>query len=334
MAIKKEVIIGVVGLAILGATIFAFHYLKQTNLFSRNLIITARFLDLEFIKKGDIVLMKGMECGRVSDIYQKDGQLFLDMDIDPNTKVPPTAKAVISELSLLGGRTVSIVYSGSCSNNCLKTGAIIPGEINNMKTQVAAFALPILEKIGGFADTLMTPNGMKKILDKAGASMKSLSISTQNFENKMQGMNKTLPGTVKNFKDLTAMLISAEANQEDATAKQLLALSGQVKKLSTMSQADIEKMTKILYTANSQTKNLPAQIAKGQKALDKADKMLDSLNLKLAGLEKGKPGMIPKLLYDKPFKDTLLMKIDTVSAKIKDIRENPQNNITLRKKKK
>lgn len=334
MSIKNEVKVGFIGLVVLFGSIFLFNYLKQRNLFSRNLIITARFLDLEFIKKGDPVLIKGRKYGRVSDVYQKNGELLVDMDIDPNAKVPPTAKAVIAELSMLGGRTVSITYSGTCSSNCLKTGAVIPGEIGNLKTQVANFAVPILEKIGGFADTLIAPEGLKRILGQAQASMHNLANSTQNFENKMQGMVKTLPTSVKNFKDLTTMLVETDKNQDDATAKQILALAGQVKKLSSMSQSDIEKMTKVLYTAKDQLKGLPNQVEKGKKAIDKANKTIDSLNLKLAGFNEGASGTVPKLLYDGAYKDTLQAKIKTANQKIQNIREHPEENLTLKKKKK
>ncbi|BDS13239.1 MlaD family protein [Aureispira anguillae] len=337
MNISKEAKVGFIGLVVLFSTLFLFNYLNRKNVFSTNLIIIAEFDDIEFLKKGNLVLIKGREYGRVAAIYKKEGRLLVDMDIDPSTQIPPNAKAVISEASLLGGRTVSIVYEGACTNNCLQSGAIIPGEISNMATQVAAVAEPILKSFGKIADTLMGPNGMEAMLAKAYASAAGLAKTTKGFEGKMRGMNRTLPSTIKNFKELTASLLKDGTMETMANSSEsnemALALDSLVNNLSSLSQDDIDAMTKILYTLNEQAKTFPEKVNQGKAMLKKADKGLDKLSQKIAPYQEGASGTIPKLLYDADYKDSLNHKIQNVAQKIRDIREHPEENVTLRKKK-
>lgn len=334
MKISKEVRVGFIGFVVLFTTLFTFNYLNRANVFSRNLIIKAKFKDLEFLKKGNPVYIKGKQYGKVVAIYKEGDALWADLDIDPFTKIPRNAQAVITELSLLGGRMVTINYTGTCEGNCLVNGDIIPGEVVNMKSQVAAAAEPILESFGKVADSLMGPNGMDRMIAKAYASAASLAKTTKGFGNKMKGMNRTLPVTIKSFRDLTASLLEGSVNPSDvaSTREMAMALDSLLGNLSSLTQEDIDAMTKILYTLGDQVENMPKTVQKAEGMLAKADKTLDSLNLKIAPYQKGASGMIPKLLYNGDYKDSLNSSIQNASEKLRDIRENPQNNLSLKKK--
>lgn len=329
MKISKEVRIGFIGFVVLFATLFTFNYLNRANVFSRNLIIKAKFNDLEFLKKGDPIYLKGKECGKVVAIYKEGDILWTDLDIAPATRIPRNAKAVITEFSLLGGRMVTINFTGVCEGDCLESGAIIPGEVVNMKSQVTAMAEPILKSFGAIADTLMGPDGINKMIENAYASAASLAKTTKGFEHKMRGMNKTLPGTIKSFKELTASLL--DGTEATSSREMAMALDSMVNNLSSLSQKDIEEMTKILYTLGDQAKEMPKMIKKAEGMLANADKTLDSLNLKIAPYQKGASGMVPKLLYDEAYKDSINASIQNGSEKLRAIRKNPEENLSLTK---
>ncbi len=335
MVISKEAKVGFIGVAVLLAFLVIFNHLKKHNAFSTNLIITARFDDIEFLKKGDLVLIKGREYGRVSAIYMVDGERRVDMDIETIARIPPNATAYITELSLLGGRTINITYTGACTDDCLQSGAIIPGTVNCLKDQAAAFAGPMLKKFGTFADTLMGPNGMENMLAAAYTAASGLSKSTKNFENKMRGMSQTLPGSIKGFRDMTDNFLAGNGSTAETVTgdeKTQLALDSLLKNISSLTQKDIEEMTKILYTLGEQSKKLPEKIEQGKKALAKADAGLEKLSTKVAAFQPGAKGTIPKLLYDGDFKDSLSYKIQNVSQKLQDIRRHPEENLSLKKK--
>lgn len=333
MKISKEVRIGFIGFVVLFATLFTFNYLNRANIFSRNLIIKAKFNDLEFLKKGDPVYLRGKQYGTVVTIYKEGDILWVDLDIDPATKIPRNAKAVITEFSLLGGRMVTINSTGVCEGDCLQSGDIISGEVVNMQSQVTAMAEPILKKFGAIADTLMGPNGVNRMIEKAYASAASLAKTTKGFEHKMRGMNKTLPGTIKSFKELTASLLDGNVNTSEVSSSRemAMALDSMVNNLSSLSQKDIEEMTKILYTLGDQAKGMPKMIEKAEGMLANADKTLDSLNLKMAPYQKGASGMVPKLLYDEAYKDSISASVQNGSEKLRAIRKNPEENLSLTK---
>jgi len=330
---SKEVRIGFIGFVVLFASLFTFNYLNRSNAFSRNLTIKAKFNDLEFLKKGDPVYLKGKQYGTVVVIYKEGDILWVDLDIKPATKIPRNAKAVITEFSLLGGRMVTINFTGVCEGDCLKNGDIIPGEVVNMKSQVTAMAEPILKSFGEIADSLMGPNGVNRMIEKAYASAASLAKTTKGFEHNMRGLNRTLPATIKSFKDLTASLLEGEVKTSEVTStrEMAMALDSLLDNLSSLSQKDIDEMTKILYTLGDQAKAMPKIIQKAEGMLANADKTLDSLNLKIAPYQKGALGMVPKLLYDEGCKDSLNASIQNASEKLSDIRKNPEKNLSLKK---
>ena len=330
---SKEVRIGFIGFIVLFATLFTLNYLNRANVFSRNLIIKAKFNDLEFLKKGDPVYLKGKQYGTVVFIYKEGDILWADLDIAPETKIPRDAKAVITELSMLGGRMVTINYTGACEGDCLKSGDIIPGEVINMKSQVTAMAGPILKSFGEMADTLMGPDGVNRMIEKAYASAAGLAKTTKGFEHKMRGMNKTLPVTIKNFKDLTTSLLEGSVGASDVTSSRemAMAMDSLLDNLSSLSQEDIDAMTEILYTLGDQAKEMPKMIEKAENLLANADKTLDSLNLQLAPYQKGASGMVPKLLYDEDYRDSLNASIQNGSEKLRTIRMHPEQNLSLKK---
>jgi phospholipid/cholesterol/gamma-HCH transport system substrate-binding protein len=333
LKISKEVRIGVIGLIILFTTLFTFNYLNRSNIFSRNLIIKVKFKELEFLKKGDPVYIKGKEYGKVVAIYKEGDILWTDLDINPMTKMPRNTKAVITELSLMGGRMITLNFTGTCEGDCLKNGDVISGEVMNMKMQVAAAATPILESFGKVADSLMGPNGIDGMIAKAYASAASLAKTTKGLEGKMRGMNKTMPGTIKSFKDLTAGLLKGDvdASEITATREMAMALDSLLDNLSSLTQEDIDGMTELLYILKEQAEAMPETVRKAEKMLVKADDILDSLNLKIASYQEGASGMIPKLLYDGAYKDSLSSSIQNGSEKLRDIREYPERNLSLKK---
>ena len=145
------------------------------------MLITAKFNNIEFLKKGNLVLLKGRPIGYVVAVYKTQESLMVDMDIEGDTKIASDATAVIAELSLMGGRTISINFEKECEQDCLQSGAVIPGTVYTMKEQVEAAAGPMLEKVGRVIDTLTSPSGIDAMLQQAQESVKGLATTTDGF---------------------------------------------------------------------------------------------------------------------------------------------------------
>ncbi len=335
LGISKEAKIGIIGFIVLGAVLFTFNFLNRKNVFSTNLIITAEFKKLDYIKKGELVLIKGREAGRVVAIYKDGDRLLVDLDIEPTTRVPKTAKAVISELSMLGGRTISLVFDAPCTNNCLESGAVVPGSVYTLKEQVEAGAGPILKSFGKLADSLTGPNGMDQMLENAYASLHSLQKTTSKTNSQFRGLQRSLPGNVRNFRELTAALLGATPNGTElaesmaSNREMALALDSLVHNLSNLDQAAMDSMTQILYTAYEAAGKVPEQLEGVKANIAKADTVLDGLELSLAPYQRGQKGMVPKLLYSQAFRDSTQQSIKDLSEQIKGIRETPEQYLSF-----
>ncbi len=338
MEITKEAKIGILGFVVFVTILFVFNYLNRQNVFSRNLIITASFEDINFIKKGEKVLIKGREYGTVVAIYKEGDALLVDLDIEPGTQIPKTATAVISELSLMGGHTVSIVYEKACQSDCLATGDVIPGTVYTMKEQVAEGAEPILRKISDLADTIAGPNGMDKVLNGAYNSLNRLKKSTDKTNRQLRGMKSSLPTSVKNFKELTTTLLQATPNRSATIANNVasnqemaVALNTMLNNISSLTQADIDSMTQVLYSAYEMAEKVPEQLGKVKTGVKSADKTLDKIAVGLQPYQRGSKGTVAKLLYDEAFKDSTQQSARDVAKQAKDIREHPEKYLSLKK---
>jgi phospholipid/cholesterol/gamma-HCH transport system substrate-binding protein len=336
--ISKEVKIGFVGLLLVFSVLFVFNFLKQNNYFSTNMLITAKFSNIEFLKKGSLVLMKGRPIGFVVAVYKTEEGLFVDLDIEGDTKIPLDATALIAELSLMGGRTVSINFEKECQQNCLESGAVIPGTVYTMKEQVEESVGPILQKVGQAIDSLTGSSGIDAMLQSAQESARGLAQTTEDLNLKMRQMSRSLPSSISRFRSVTAGMLSADQLKnkvQDALSNQqaLAAFDTIVQNISSLTQEDIEAMTKMLYAAAEQLDKLPGYLVSSNKMLAKADTLLTGFKAKTAAFQVGSKGMPAKLLYQKEFKDSLNSSILKVSESLLGIRNQPQNYLSLKKKK-
>lgn len=325
LKVSNEARIGIIGFITLAVVLFAFNYLNRRNVFSRNLIITARFDALNFIHENDAVFVKGRQVGKVVAIYIEDGSYKVDMDIDPYARIPKTATAEITELSVMGGQMVNIHHQGVCTNNCLVSGDEIEGTVSSLQERIAAQAKPILDKVGSFADSLMGPNGMDQTFANAYASLNSLKKNTQRLGGSIKGAD--IPGNARYYREFTDVLLNKKTNApaELADTRALaLQLDSLVGNLAGLTQKDIEGMVEIIYTARTAGEKVPDQIKGFEGTITTANNTLDTLQNSLQAYLPGSEGMIPTLLYDETFRDSTQWKIQDWSDLFKDIRLHPE----------
>lgn len=330
MKVSNEVKVGIIGFVTLAVVLFTFNYLNRRNVFSRNLIITARFDELNFLRKNDAVYMKGRQVGKVVEIYMEEDGYKVDIDLDPYTRLPKNTTAQITEYSIMGGQMINLHHQGVCTNDCLVTGDQIEGTVSNLKGRVAAQAKPILDKVGAFADSLMGPNGMDKALANAYASLNSLKKNTQGLNRSIKSAN--IPGNARYYRNLMDALLGkttdvpAELVDTRGLALQLDSLVGN---LAGLTQSDIEKMVELIYTAQEVGEKVPEKLKGLEGTLSTTNNTLDTLQNSLQTYLPGSKGTIPTLLYDGTLRDSTQWKIQNWSELLKDIRRHPEKYLKL-----
>jgi len=326
LSLSKEVIVGIVGLIVLIGSLFLFNSLKQMNLFSVSMIVTAKFDRLDFVEIGLPVLAKGRETGTVAAIYKKGGHYMVDLDLDPACKIPKKAIAEIQQPSVLGERVIALLYDKKCTQNCLADGDIIKGRVNGIKEQAAAMAVPILKQVGKVADIISNDSmGMQALLDQAHQSLEVLEKNTNQFNTTFKQSAKGLPATIKGWVKMTKGLDQSTAPNSS--------IDSLLQWLGGYTEAEIDSLTKVLYTANEQIPKINGLIDSLQGPLNSANTQIDKVNGVLKGFEKGGDSQVAKLLHDVEFKDSTQLKIENINKILIDIRRNPEKYLSLKKSK-
>lgn len=284
------------------------------------------FKNIEFIGQANIVLARGREIGRVTDIYKEGTSIFVEMDIETESKIPIDAKAMITELSYLGGRTVSLIYEESCDGNCLEDGAIIPGYVSTLKEVVAAVAQPILDSISIKIDTLLGPSGINNLLFQATNSIVQLNKTVEGLNKQMSVSFTGLPDQIKSMdQSMEGMLAIADNNNTQLvndlkSYQELLSAFAKNPGLETLS-----RMNKKVIDFNQ-------KIDQFKPKLSIVDSTIDQLQLKINSIENG-DSKLATLLMDTDFRDSTQYMLEELSASINEIRLHPENNLSLVKKK-
>ena len=93
---KKEVKIGLTGIASLIILFFGINYLKGINMFKPESYYYVEFTNVNGLAQSSPVFANGFKIGIVRDIqynYDKPGHVVVGMEIDQNMRIPAGSKA-------------------------------------------------------------------------------------------------------------------------------------------------------------------------------------------------------------------------------------------------
>lgn len=190
---KKEVKIGLAGIASLLILFFGINYLKGINMFKPESYYYVEFSDINGLAQSSPVFANGFKIGIVRDIqynFQKPGHVVVEVELDETMKIPAGSYAeLVTEM--LGTVKMNLNFDFT-SNTYINEGDTLPGIAN----------IGIL----GEAEKSLLPQ-MKQMMPKLDSIMINL--------NKLLG-DPALAKTLHNAEQLTASL--------NATSRQLNSL--------------------------------------------------------------------------------------------------------------
>ncbi len=179
---------------------------------------------------------------------------------------------------------------------------------------------------------------MSKILGDAYASLNRLKKSTNTTNRQLRGLNQRFPNDIKDFEALTSALLRADQKAAQELADEVstdptmaAALGTFVNNMSSLTEADIDSMTQLLYSAYETAEKIPQQLEKVKSGIASADQTLDKLDKGLEPYQEESKGTVPKLLYDEAYKEDARKSLENTAKKIKDIRENPEKYLSTKK---
>lgn len=218
---KKEVKIGLAGIAALVILFFGINYLKGINMFQPETYYLVEFTDVNGLAKSSPVYANGLKVGIVRDIqynFKKPGHVVVGIEMDEAMKVPQGSHAeLISEM--LGTVKMNLHLNTSNPNyvNSADTleGIANPGIMSvaekDLLPKVEAL-MPKMDSILTSLNSLLANPALAQTLQNAEKLTASLNVSSKHLE---ALMSKDIPQMADNIITLTDNLKTMSNNLKD-----------------------------------------------------------------------------------------------------------------------
>lgn len=153
---KKEVKIGLMGVAAIAVLFLGINFLKGVNLFNTSNTYYIKFNNAKGLSKSSTVYADGYNVGIVSNIiydFDHPGQVIVEINTDRGLRIPKGSTAALDE-AMLGGCTLNMLLATNLTE-AYQPGDTIPGTEANGLMAKAADMMPQLEQVVAKVDTLV-----------------------------------------------------------------------------------------------------------------------------------------------------------------------------------
>lgn len=280
MKISREVKTGILAIAGIALFIFGFSYLKGNNLLENDIIVYAKYDNVEGLKPSAPVTINGYAIGKVLDIYfedEKSGTLIVKMSVDTKFKFSKNSKAELFQNGFIGGKEIQILPAYDNAENAKTDDYLQSATKEGMMELVNERLTPLqekIEKVMSETDTLLV--GFNNIFDaKAQADLR----------NSIAGLNATVASFNATAKSLNG-LIDTNKDKLNNTLTNFEATSGNLTTMTNkLAQVDIAKTVEELQATIKKFDNLMASVENGEGSIGKLLKD-EQLYENLAGASK------------------------------------------------
>lgn len=213
---KREVKIGLMGIAALVILFFGIKFLKTSRLFSSADSYYITFTNSKGLTQNAVVYADGYNIGTTGDIsYTKPNQVVVRIDVKKGVKVPHGTIATLDE-AILGGCTLNLTM-GANPADCYAVGDTITGTEATGLMDAAAGLMPSASEVISHVDSLVlalntlvnNPN-LAAILENTRQVTENLNSSSKQLDklmnNELPRIVTSLERTGKNVDKLTGDL--------------------------------------------------------------------------------------------------------------------------------
>ncbi|MDR2936817.1 MAG: MlaD family protein, partial [Rikenellaceae bacterium] len=158
LKLKKEVQIGIFGLAMIALLVWGINFLKGTDLISSSHTYYATYDQVSGLQKSALVVIKGFKVGTISDMsYDIDGsgKIVVELSIKSKYRIPTDSRARIFSDGLMGGKAIELVLG--TSPEYLHSGDSLISETDKDLLDVAGSEIEMLkQKLGEVVNNVNT----------------------------------------------------------------------------------------------------------------------------------------------------------------------------------
>ncbi|MBE9487862.1 MAG: MCE family protein [Bacteroidetes bacterium] len=209
MKIRKEYKIGVISLVILIMTYWGLTFLKGKNLFNSENTYIAKYESVSDMAVSSAVNYKGVKIGIVTAINMSsmEDTPTIEITIPNKYKIPKDSYAMLSEGSLLGGKSVEIEI-GVCGEY-LEDGDIINSKIKDGSTAKMGhivsgvkIAVDSIRRVFNSLSILLSEDNINNITN----AINNLSNVSNNINGLVSNERKNIEGIISNFSETSSQL--------------------------------------------------------------------------------------------------------------------------------
>lgn len=292
---KKEVRIGIFGVAMILCAWAGIRFLSGIDIFSRNVDYFAAYDEVAGMQEASPVVMRGVKIGTVTEIIFGSSQsekVLLRLTVKKQYDIPKDSEARMISSSIMGGKAVEIVLGNS--PEIFERGDTIP---SSTAPDVMASIDPIMQKVTLLADQLTVT---------------------------LQALHGVVESNAGNIEGVTTHLNSISGNLDQLLNSEKEGLKKAVKGISEFSAAlgeNAGRLDSLMANMNTFSEKLTeAQI------VENLDKTLAELSGVLAEIRQG-DGTIGRLLSDRELYAQLTSASENLSALLADLKAHPSRYV-------
>jgi phospholipid/cholesterol/gamma-HCH transport system substrate-binding protein len=323
---SREFIIGLFAAIVVTISFLGYKFLKSESVLSKGVLLTAEYSDVQQLTKTAPVFYKGFEVGNVKDIYINPNdytKIIITLNIKEPIKIPKDAIAYITTSSIMGGKSVDLIFNQPCSGpDCAINGDKIKGLTKGM---LASMVSP--EDVDLYMGKFN--KGLNNTID-------SLSLSLKNPDNEVAKSLKDVQITLANLRNSTALLNGILVSSSGNINQMMKNLNGITSNLNASNASISHVMSNTdTFTSNLKSINFSNTVNNTDSALialkhtlQTSESTILELNALLAKVKNGE-GAIGKFLSDKEFAKSLEVTIKQVELLTQDFRLNPRRYVNF-----
>ena len=191
---RKEVKIGIIGIAAIAMLFFGINYLKGVRMFQPSSYYYVEYTDINGLAISSPVYASGYKIGTVRDIqynHANPGHVVVEVELDNDMRVPTQSRGELVT-DMLGNMKMNLILNLK-SQEYYQPGDTLPGFVNNGLMGVAEGIMPKVEQLMPKMDSilhslnqLLAHPALTATLENAEKLTDNLNITTRQLNQLMQ----------------------------------------------------------------------------------------------------------------------------------------------------
>jgi phospholipid/cholesterol/gamma-HCH transport system substrate-binding protein len=241
MKLSKEFKIGLFVVVVITASFFLINYLRGTDVFDRQIEISAVYPELDGLVPSAPVYIKGYKAGSVSSVKYEpaSGNFTVTCSVLKEFMIPIDSKMMIYGVDIMGGKGIRIDL-GSSSQPVEDGGVLAAASEPALIDGVMAQVTPIIEKVGTTLDSL------------------NATVATVNCILSDVDLSKTMAHLERTMADVSAIAAQIEGKSEefDTFVENLTALSSKFVSVTDKADTLVTDVTSVVSSFHGLVENI------------------------------------------------------------------------------